>query len=593
MKCIHCNSDIPDGAGFCPNCGQPQQMQPQQGQPARNNNAPQQPYGQPHNPGQPQNQQQYSDQLYGTGPQPRNNNAPQQPYGTQPQYNTPPYNAQPPQNNTSNTKNPLIIGLLVGISIIILITAFAVVLLFFKLKSNKESDSQVSVNSPEVSQSAQTGDSSDVNDANGTATASEGKNGSTGAGEGSDGGSGADPKNNTTQPQLSEDEYMPAYVSTLESHKDGITKYSWQNGTVWNYETETLDPAYPATSIAFYDINGDGIKELFYISCDKDEFIGVLHVCTYDNGSVREIYTKDWDLQVASGTDYYIFATSDGRLCAYNSIGDESMDYTYFQFAWDGSGDMTEAETWNLTEGPNADYTSTNYDYTHNGSAVSEADYNAAVNDMKDKMTSMLLYNKSVSINLYDKFGSVDVCEMSYNAAIEYASAPLAYKSTYGETVSMPFSKTVGFGFSSGAGAWGTGIDLQPDGSFEGSYHDSDMGVTGDDYPNGSVYYCNFKGKFGKVTQVNDHTYKLELEYIVCENSNYDEHIEDGVKYIGSDPYGMEIGNIYYLYMPGTPTSELSEECISWIYGLDGKSSTEDYILYNEAGRYGFSGYSE
>ena len=48
--------------------------------------------------------------------------------------------------------------------------------------------------------------------------------------------------------------------------------------------------------------------------------------------------------------------------------------------------------------------------------------------------------------------------------------------------------------FSSGAGAWGTGLTLAADGSFSGEYHDSDMGDSGDDYPDGTVYLCNFPG---------------------------------------------------------------------------------------------------
>ena len=36
------------------------------------------------------------------------------------------------------------------------------------------------------------------------------------------------------------------------------------------------------------------------------------------------------------------------------------------------------------------------------------------------------------------------------------------------------------FVFSSGAGAWFTQLDMHADGSFEGQYHDSDMGLTGE-----------------------------------------------------------------------------------------------------------------
>lgn len=47
--------------------------------------------------------------------------------------------------------------------------------------------------------------------------------------------------------------------------------------------------------------------------------------------------------------------------------------------------------------------------------------------------------------------------------------------------------KGLTFAFSSGAGAWGTVLTVLEDGSFEGNYHDTNMGDTGEEYPNGSV----------------------------------------------------------------------------------------------------------
>lgn len=43
------------------------------------------------------------------------------------------------------------------------------------------------------------------------------------------------------------------------------------------------------------------------------------------------------------------------------------------------------------------------------------------------------------------------------------------------------------YGFASGSGGWDTTMTVASDGTFSGTYHDSDMGITGDDYPNGSV----------------------------------------------------------------------------------------------------------
>ena len=67
--------------------------------------------------------------------------------------------------------------------------------------------------------------------------------------------------------------------------------------------------------------------------------------------------------------------------------------------------------------------------------------------------------------------------------------------------------KGLTFAFSSGAGAWGTILTIQEDGSFEGNYHDANMGDIGEGYPNGSVYICEFSGKFTEPKKENNFTY--------------------------------------------------------------------------------------
>ena len=67
------------------------------------------------------------------------------------------------------------------------------------------------------------------------------------------------------------------------------------------------------------------------------------------------------------------------------------------------------------------------------------------------------------------------------------------------------------FVFASGAGAWGTELTIDDDGSFKGQYHDSDMGSTGDGYPNGTRYYSEFNGQFSEPEKVNEYTYKIYI----------------------------------------------------------------------------------
>lgn len=151
------------------------------------------------------------------------------------------------------------------------------------------------------------------------------------------------------------------------------------------------------------------------------------------------------------------------------------------------------------------------------------------------------------------------------------------------------------FLFSSGAGGWGTTLQIHPDGSFEGQYHDSEMGSIGEGYPSGTMYQSNFNGQFTQPEKVDDYTYSMQIENIHYEQEIGTEEIKDDILYIYTDAYGLEEAENILIYLPGTPLAELSEEFRSWI-GYYDLSATEDtelpfYALNNEAKEEGFAGY--
>lgn len=137
-----------------------------------------------------------------------------------------------------------------------------------------------------------------------------------------------------------------------------------------------------------------------------------------------------------------------------------------------------------------------------------------------------------------------------------------------------------------------TSITLNRDGSFEGSYHDSDMGFIGEGYPHGTVYICKFSGAFDNIQQIDDNTYAMTLKEITTESTESKEWITDGVRYIASEPYGLESGKEFLFYTPQTSVKNLTEEFIGWGYGsvgLDSSQKTLDcYGLYNKGMGYGF-----
>jgi len=149
------------------------------------------------------------------------------------------------------------------------------------------------------------------------------------------------------------------------------------------------------------------------------------------------------------------------------------------------------------------------------------------------------------------------------------------------EPEELPESFPMTLMFSSGAGGWGTELDLQRDGSFRGRYHDSEMGETGETYPNGSVYVSVFSGAFADLRRQADGTWSMRLSELVSEDAPGKEWIDDGVRFITADPYGLETAGSgeFRLYPPETAVAGLSEELLSWWPGRfnqEGPSETLD-----------------
>lgn len=158
----------------------------------------------------------------------------------------------------------------------------------------------------------------------------------------------------------------------------------------------------------------------------------------------------------------------------------------------------------------------------------------------------------------------------------------------------LPEDFPMDFVFSSGVGAWATSMTLEQDGAFSGAYYDADMGVCDEDYPNGTVYICDFSGRFSDIQKVDEYSYSLTLAELDSDYEAGKEWIENGTKNISSEPYGMEDGNEFILYLPDTPIDGLDEEFLSWLrcWIIDGEQTGTLglYGLYNVKMGYGFFG---
>ena len=169
------------------------------------------------------------------------------------------------------------------------------------------------------------------------------------------------------------------------------------------------------------------------------------------------------------------------------------------------------------------------------------------------------------------------------------------------EKSSTPAAKTIfasiegkQFIFSSGAGAWSTGLKIMADGRFTGQYSDMDMGDVGTDNPNGTQYLSTFAGSFEQVQQLNANVYVLKIKDLTYANPVDSQEIVDGIKRIYTNAHGLAGANQLYLYLPTTPLSEIPEEYKNWIAaGMvpNGATTLGFYGIYNEAMQTGFVSY--
>lgn len=169
-------------------------------------------------------------------------------------------------------------------------------------------------------------------------------------------------------------------------------------------------------------------------------------------------------------------------------------------------------------------------------------------------------------------------------------SADSQTKPGEGEAV-LPGSFPMSFTFSSGAGGWRTWMTLFADGTFEGQYSDSEMGDTGEGYPNGSYYIADFTGRFGNIEKLDEFSYSMELEEITLQREPGTSWIEDEIRYVAAEAYGLDGGTEFILYTPETPVEGLSEMFLSWWPGRfeDPASKTLScYGIYNKAEETGF-----
>ena len=119
------------------------------------------------------------------------------------------------------------------------------------------------------------------------------------------------------------------------------------------------------------------------------------------------------------------------------------------------------------------------------------------------------------------------------------------------------------FVFASGAGGWGTDYEMGADGTFTGTYHDSDVDV---------VRKAEFEGRFEVGEQIDETSYELELAEFTRTSPASGTEDADGYTIEYQDSvYGFDQCRDFRLLLPDTPTNSLTEGQKLWA----GRHSTD------------------
>lgn len=404
----------------------------------------------------------------------------------------------------------------------------------------------------------------------------------------------------TTESAIDESLYKAAYKEVLESYKTQIDNYYWQ----YEYDYSTKAAKEEQTPIVFADVTGDGVPEMILVRSEQNEAsIAQMDIYSFDGTKAKRIFGTDmeeyggWDINAASGTSYYLFTTKKGTLYAYSGFGDESYTDSYIKFTVDDSGMLQKSTTWTRRKGPNDDYSATVVTCQKNGSEITEDKYNAQVEKLQKNFDTLLMYNGQGKDKAKEVLGTLDDTAMTYDEAMEYLGT-ITQKETdkadknqraskdgkeisagnAGEVkMTLPEDLPESFLMSSGVGAWGSSMDIKPDGTFTASFHDSNYSGRG---------VSSGSGSFKNITQIDKYTYTMELDTL-----NYDDELgkettdDNGYTTTFTELYGIAGGTTFTVYLPGAPTADMPDGMKNWLgfhyYNVPIPDALDCYAIYN------------
>lgn len=235
--------------------------------------------------------------------------------------------------------------------------------------------------------------------------------------------------------------------------------------------------------------------------------------------------------------------------------------------------------------------TATNYAYFRNGPStehmvlgrIDEGEQVTVMGETSEHWYYIKYRNECgyISGNLVRLTGAADAADSSdglHDAYDRFAELHGSAAETEKTASSLPRDLPASWLHASGAGAWGTELYLMESGFFHGYFHDSEASM---------VYESHFSGLFTDIKRRDAYSYTMKLSNFHVFGTMGEAQVKNGILYITQEPAGLEKGDTFVLYLPGTPMNRISQEERSWTMGNTG-NTLQTYLLSNQDSGRGF-----
>lgn len=221
----------------------------------------------------------------------------------------------------------------------------------------------------------------------------------------------------TSEPSIKGTDFSDSYVRAIKAYQDVLAAHKEDITSVkQNFD---VDPT------GLYDIDGNGIPELYFFSDNGNKYSANLCIFTYNEyagEAIQILSAEDVLSNGQSGGDYMVFATSNRLIICTTKA--ESTSYTVesvvYNFSWDVISEYSRTEITDYD--PKTDKETSTFKYRLDGSDIGKDEYMAAIKDTVSKAKIVLgrKFNLSSNDPEYDLLKTDAVSLKSYDAMVEY-----------------------------------------------------------------------------------------------------------------------------------------------------------------------------